>query len=147
MVQSSTRLTNFELDIRQMSSVPEKTQEERLEYILRNFDLDQAQQEAFDKSIFAIRAGISLIQGPPGTGKARVALVIILALVVLNLRVLLAAGSNKAVDNLAAAVANAMSSHPKLARSCVSLVRFKTPSYQLSVLQKDIGPACEKGKE
>ncbi len=120
-----------------MSKVPAEQQRERLQYILENFPLDETQRAAFDKSTRRICAGIHLIHGPPGTGKTRTALVIILTMTALDLRVLLAAGSNKGVDNLAVAFVKAISEHPKLARWCGRLVRFRTPAHQLSVLRAD----------
>jgi ATP-dependent RNA/DNA helicase IGHMBP2 len=112
-----------------MSNVLEGEKKKRLEYILRKFPLDKAQREAFNKSTSAICAGVHLIQGPPGTGKTRTALIIILALASLNLRVLLAAGSNKGVDNLGIAVAKAIQSDARLKSWCGRLVRFKTRTY------------------
>jgi hypothetical protein len=125
----------FELDIYKMSSIPEALKEKRLRYILSKFPLDEAQREAFNKSTSAICVGVHLIQGPPGTGKTRTALVIILALASLNLRVMLAAGSNKGVDNLAIAVAKAIQSDEFLKSWCGRLVRFKTRACQMAVLR------------
>ncbi|KAN0081108.1 hypothetical protein V8E54_004312 [Elaphomyces granulatus] len=53
----------------------------------------------------------------------------------LNLRVLLAAGSNKGVDNFAIAVAKAIQSDSFLRSWCGRLVRFKTRSCQMAVLR------------
>jgi len=125
----------FELDIWRMSTVPDEQKRERLDYILGKYKPDKTQYEAFLRSTRNIRAGIHLIQGPPGTGKTRTALIIILALASLKLRVLLAAGSNKGVDNLAVAVSKALSDK-KLGSWCGQLVRFQTPAHQLSVLRK-----------
>ncbi|KAN0081110.1 P-loop containing nucleoside triphosphate hydrolase protein [Elaphomyces granulatus] len=125
----------FELDIYKMSSVPEVEKRKRLGHILQKFPLDKTQRAAFNKSTSAICAGVHLIQGPPGTGKTRTALVIILALASLNLRVLLAAGSNKGVDNLAIAVANAIQSDSFLRNWCGQLVRFQTRTRQMAVLR------------
>ncbi|GFF45523.1 hypothetical protein IFM46972_07815 [Aspergillus udagawae] len=76
-------------------------------------------------------------QWPPGTGKTRTAVVIILLLMALNLKVLLVAGSNKGVDNLAEAVVAALSKHTPLQRWCGQLVRFRTPAYQLAQVRID----------
>ncbi|KAF7160020.1 hypothetical protein CNMCM5623_005566 [Aspergillus felis] len=122
----------FLLDARKMSEVLPPQQAERISYILENFPLDEAQQRAFPKSTFEITCGISLIQGAPGTGKTRTAMVIILLLMALDLKVLLVAGSNKGVDNLAEAVVTALDKHPRLRRWCGQIIRFRNPTYQLA---------------
>jgi hypothetical protein len=63
--------------------------------------------------------------------------VIILLLMALNLKVLLVAGSNKGIDNLAEAVVAALSKHTPLQRWCGQLVRFRTPAYQLAQVRID----------
>ncbi|KAJ9247806.1 hypothetical protein DTO207G8_7809 [Paecilomyces variotii] len=126
----------FELSIHQLSSLDRPTQEMRLAYILQKFPLSESQRRAFDRSIYHICAGVHLIQGPPGTGKTRTASVIILALACLHVRVLLAAGSNKGVDNLAAAVLRELDNDPTLSDWCDGqLVRLRSPSYQISSLR------------
>ncbi|KAG2026812.1 hypothetical protein GB937_001602 [Aspergillus fischeri] len=127
----------FRLDACEMSQLPQQQKAERIFYIEKNFPLDEAQREAFLKSTFQITCGVNLIQGPPGTGKTRTAVVIILLLMALDLKVLLVAGSNKGVDNLAEAVVAALSKHPRLQRWCGQLVRFRTPSYQLAQVRID----------
>lgn len=65
------------------------------------------------------------------TGKTRASLVIILALAALNLPVMIAAGSNKGVDNLAIAVAEALSQHGKPGNLIGSFYRVSTPARQI----------------
>lgn len=104
----------FVLDARKMSEVSSQQQDERIAYIEENFPLDEAQERAFSESTFEITCGVNLIQGPPGTGKTRTAMAIILLLMALDLKVLLVAGSNKGVDNLAESVVAALNKHPRL---------------------------------
>jgi hypothetical protein len=104
----------FLLNARQILTVPMKQQEERLEYISKVFTLDKTQSAAFKRSILSICGGIHLIQTPPGTGKTRTAMAIILMLAALNIKVLLATGSNKVVDNLAKELVKALKQHLKL---------------------------------
>ncbi|KAJ9222120.1 hypothetical protein DTO027B5_5086 [Paecilomyces variotii] len=135
----------FELSVNQISNVEPSLQEERLAYILQKFPLDETQREAFNRSISRICAGIHLIQGPPGTGKTHTAVVVVLAFACLNVRVMIAAGSNKGVDNLAAAVTKALRKDVKLLGWCGQLVRFRSPATQLSVLRaKSASPAIVK---
>ncbi|RHZ68274.1 DEAD/DEAH box helicase [Aspergillus thermomutatus] len=127
----------FLLDARKMSEVPPEQQDERISYIMKNFPLDEAQHQAFLKSTFEITCGVNLIQGPPGTGKTRTAMVIILLLMALDLKVLLVAGSNKGVDNLAEAVVATLNKHPQLQQWCGQFIRFRTPAYQLAQVRID----------
>ncbi|KAJ9193203.1 hypothetical protein DTO164E3_8027 [Paecilomyces variotii] len=129
----------FELDIYKLSNVEQDQKEHRLRYILDKFPLDEKQRKAFNRSVRQIVAGIHLIQGPPGTGKTHTALVIILAFACLGIRVLIAAGSNKGVDNLAAAVVKAVKKDAFISSWCGKVIRFRSPAYQLSAMQ-------EKGK-
>jgi ATP-dependent RNA/DNA helicase IGHMBP2 len=135
----------FLLDARKMSEVPLQQQDERIAYILENFPLDEAQHQAFLKSTFKVTCGINLIQGPPGTGKTRTAMVIILLLMALDLKVLLVAGSNKGVDNLAEAVVVALNKYPQLRQWCGQFIRFRTPSYQLAQVRIDSVNANQAG--
>ncbi|RHZ74961.1 hypothetical protein CDV55_109139 [Aspergillus turcosus] len=127
----------FVLDARKMSKLSSQLQDERIAYIEEIFPLDEAQQRAFSESTFEITCGVNLIQGPPGTGKTRTAMVIILMLMALNLKVLLVAGSNKGVDNLAESVVAALNEHPRLRQWCGQFIRFRTPTYQLAQVRID----------
>ncbi|KAJ9220017.1 hypothetical protein DTO207G8_5296 [Paecilomyces variotii] len=129
----------FELDIYKLSNVEQDQKEHRLRYILDKFPLDKTQRKAFNRSVRQIVAGIYLIQGPPGTGKTHTALVIILAFACRGIRVLIAAGSNKGVDNLAAAIVKAVKKDAFISSWCGKVIRFRSPAYQLSAMQ-------EKGK-
>ncbi|RDH36405.1 P-loop containing nucleoside triphosphate hydrolase protein [Aspergillus welwitschiae] len=121
----------FTLDVRQMSPVPPNLQQERVEYLSHIFRLDEAQKEAFQASLVKIVCGVSLIQGPPGTGKTSTAKAIICTAAALGCKILLVAGSNKGVDNLAEAVTKALQRDKRLQSWCGQLVRFRTPRYQL----------------
>ncbi|GIJ99306.1 hypothetical protein Aspvir_001436 [Aspergillus viridinutans] len=127
----------FLLDTWEMLEVPPEQQDERISYIMENFPLDKVQHQAFLKSTFEVTCGINLVPGPPGTGKTRTAIVIILLLMALDLKVLLAAGSNKGVDNLAEAVVTSLNKHPRLRQWCGQFIRFRTPSYQLARVRID----------
>ncbi|KAF7125947.1 hypothetical protein CNMCM5793_002306 [Aspergillus hiratsukae] len=135
----------FLLDARKISEVPLQQQDERIAYILENFPLDEAQHQAFLKSTFKVTCGVNLIQGPPGTGKTRTAMFIILLLMALDLKVLLVAGSNKGVDNLAEAVVAALNKYPQLRQWCGQFIRFRTPSYQLAQVRIDSANSNQAG--
>lgn len=127
----------FLLDAAQMSPLEEHVVSQRLAVLGKSFQLDNTQQDAYMRSVRRIIAGVSLIQGPPGTGKTHVAVAIIVTLACLGLKVLLAAGSNKAVDNLSTSVAKFLKNHPELKQWCGTLARARTPSWQLSLLRAD----------
>ncbi|KAF7166231.1 hypothetical protein CNMCM6106_002127 [Aspergillus hiratsukae] len=135
----------FLLDARKISEVPLQQQDERIAYILENFPLDEAQHQAFLKSTFKVTCGVNLIQGPPGTGKTSTAMFIILLLMALDLKVLLVAGSNKGVDNLAEAVVAALNKYPQLRQWCGQFIRFRTPSYQLAQVRIDSANSNQAG--
>ncbi|OJJ50613.1 hypothetical protein ASPZODRAFT_21166 [Penicilliopsis zonata CBS 506.65] len=127
----------FELNIEAMSELPADEKRKRLEWIAKSFPLDAYQSEAFRRSTTAIPGGVHLIKGPPGTGKTSTALVIILSLAALGIKVLVSAGSNKAVDNLTYAIYKALQKHQQLQVWCGTFCRFRTPSYQIAVIRKD----------
>jgi ATP-dependent RNA/DNA helicase IGHMBP2 len=123
----------FQLDVRQMSIVPEQARGERLAHINASFKTNEAQRVAMKQSTTRITAGISLIQGPPGTGKTRTAMIITLTLASLNFKVLLCAGSN---NNLTHTVARALKQDERLRSWCGQLTRLRTQPYQLGVLRQ-----------
>ncbi|KAE8323855.1 P-loop containing nucleoside triphosphate hydrolase protein [Aspergillus sergii] len=125
----------FVLDFQTVSPLQPHLQKERLAYIRRLFPLDDAQMAAFVNSTSTVTCGVSLIQGPPGTGKTRTAVAIILALTALRIKVLVVAGSNKAVDNLLESLALAAEKDKFLSVWCGQFVRFRTPAYQLSQIR------------
>ncbi|GAB1193628.1 hypothetical protein APSETT444_002849 [Aspergillus pseudonomiae] len=125
----------FVLDFKSVSPLEPHLQEERLEHIHRLFPLDAAQLQAFVNSTSRVTCGLSLIQGPPGTGKTRTAVAIILALTALKIKVLVVAGSNKAVDNLLESLVIAVAGDSLLRAWCGQFVRFRTPAYQLSQIR------------
>jgi ATP-dependent RNA/DNA helicase IGHMBP2 len=127
----------FTLSVTDLSPLSAEVIQERLDYMKNVFSLDPTQHEAYNNSLMKIIAGISLIQGPPGTGKTHVAVAIILTAACLNIKVLLAAGSNKAVDNLLNAIVKLLESHPKLAEWCGPLARAKTSAYQMSLVRRE----------
>jgi hypothetical protein len=127
----------MELDIWQMSILSEQEKAERLEYILHHFPLDESQKRAFNQSTRQLIGGLHIIQGPPGTGKTHTAVAIILAVASLGLRVLLAAGSNKGVDNLTIAVTKALEKHEKLKTWCGQLARVRTLAHQMAILRQN----------
>ncbi|GAA85870.1 hypothetical protein AKAW_03984 [Aspergillus luchuensis IFO 4308] len=121
----------FTLDVHQMSPVRPDVQRERIGHLSQTFRLDGAQREAFQASLVRVVCGVSLIQGPPGTGKTSTAKAIVCTAAALGCKILLVAGSNKGVDNLAAAVMKALQRDEQLRGWCGQLVRFRTPRYQL----------------
>lgn len=114
-----------------------------MKHIISQFPLDVAQEQAFRTSTTKIVCGVNLIQGPPGTGKTRTAMVIILVLASLGLKVLLAAGSNKGVDNLAEALVKALEGDSQLQAWCGQACRFRTPAHQLNQLRSDSTDECQ----
>lgn len=104
----------------------------RVDYILRNFRLDEHQRKAFDASVTATTCGIHLVQGPPGTGKTTTSVVIVLALAALQHKVMLAGGSNTGVDNLSEAIVKALKEHPQIRKWAGDLIRFRTPARQIA---------------
>ncbi|PYH29302.1 P-loop containing nucleoside triphosphate hydrolase protein [Aspergillus neoniger CBS 115656] len=106
-------------------------QRERIGHLSQTFRLDEAQREAFQASLVRVVCGVSLIQGPPGTGKTSTAKAIVCTAAALGCKILLVAGSNKGVDNLAEAVVKALQRDERLRGWCGQLVRFRTPRYQL----------------
>lgn len=127
----------FALDMRQHSALEASVKELRIKHILEKATLDPFQLEAFTKSTTAIPGGVMLIQGPPGTGKTKTAVPIVLSHAAIGLKVLIAAGSNKAVDNLTAAVFACLKGDVELRRWCGQLIRFRSPSWQMCVIRKD----------
>ncbi|PKY06173.1 P-loop containing nucleoside triphosphate hydrolase protein [Aspergillus campestris IBT 28561] len=127
----------FILNATQISELSGEEIERRLEYIMSRFPLDEAQERAFRTSTTQIVCGVNLIQGPPGTGKTRTAMVIILVLASLGLKVLLAAGSNKGVDNLAEALVKALEGDSYLQAWCGRACRLRTPAHQLNQLRSN----------
>ncbi|GKZ81434.1 hypothetical protein AnigIFM56816_005954 [Aspergillus niger] len=121
----------FTLDVRQMSPISPEDQQERLEHIWHTFRLDETQRRAFMASVTQIVCGVSLIQGSPGTGKSSTAKAIVCAAAALGCKILLVAGSNKGIDNLAETVIKALRRDERLQHWCGQLVRFRTPRYQL----------------
>jgi hypothetical protein len=125
---------HFKLDGTRMSKLEPRICRERVNHVLQVCSLDENQSKAFSSSVTSLVCGISLIQGPPGTGKTRTSTAIILAFACLGIRVVLAAGSNDGVNNLAESVAKTIESDPKI-RSWVGeygLIRLRTPSRQIA---------------
>ncbi|GKZ34345.1 hypothetical protein AbraIFM66950_004575 [Aspergillus brasiliensis] len=122
---------HFTFDVRNISTVPAELQQQRLQHICNAFPLDETQRKAFIASLLEVICGISLIQGPPGTGKTSTAKAVVCAVAALGCKVLLVAGSNRGVDNLAEAVMKAHDQDERLRAWCGQLVRFRTPRYQL----------------
>ncbi|QKX53991.1 uncharacterized protein TRUGW13939_01072 [Talaromyces rugulosus] len=127
----------MELDIWQMSILSEQEKAEKLEYIRHHFPLYESQKRAFNQTTRQLIGGLHIIQGPPGTGKTHTAVAIILAVTSLGLRVLLAAGSNKGVDNLTIAVTKALEKHEKLKTWCGQLACVRTLAHQMAILRQN----------
>lgn len=139
----------FQLDMMHSDQLSAAEVNERIDMILDMAKLDEGQLEAFKSSTSQIPCGVQLIQGPPGTGKTKTAVSVILAHVCMGHKVLLAAGSNKAVDNLANAVFKAMKSNADLRKLVGNLVRFRTPAYCMSVIRncsKNTNPIARVGE-
>ena len=126
----------FRMDAKESSDVPVDRMRERVEYIFQKFPLGRSQREAVERAIFHAVAGIHLIKGPPGNGKTRTIMVMMLILVCLNLKVLVCAGSNTAVDNLLYPFYVALNRDSKLRAWCGSYCRFRTPAYQMVTLRR-----------
>jgi hypothetical protein len=137
----------FVLNVAQLSPLEPEIVQRRLEYIRTVRILDDKQQEGYDKSLTRMVAGLSLILGPPGTGKTHVAVAIIVTAASLGLKVILAAGSDKAVDNLATAVLKFLDRHPQLKRWCGLLVRARTPGHQISILRANHANESQPNKQ
>ncbi|QKX58552.1 uncharacterized protein TRUGW13939_05677 [Talaromyces rugulosus] len=129
----------FVLDTAKMSGLEEHVIRDRLAVLEKTFQLDDTKRQAYTSSVRTIVAGVSIIQGPPGTGKTHVAVAIVVTLASLGLKVLLAAGSNKAVDNVSTAIAKFFHKHPQLKQWCGILTRARTPTWQLSLLRANSG--------
>ncbi|CAI7637547.1 unnamed protein product [Penicillium bialowiezense] len=126
----------FELDVREVSVLDQKLKDERLDYIEKKFKLDNSQRQAVNKSVFQVVAGIHLVKGPPGNGKTRTTVVMILILACLGMKVLISAGSNRAVDTLLLAYHEALKEDQRLQEWCGGYCRFRTPAYQMAVLRR-----------
>ncbi|KAL4885518.1 P-loop containing nucleoside triphosphate hydrolase protein [Aspergillus karnatakaensis] len=125
----------FILDACKISTVPQEQQQARIRFILEKYPLDAAQLEAFQAAVTRIVCGLCLIQGPPGTGKTRTALVIILVLACLDIKVMLAAGLNQAVDKLLQGVIDAIHEHEPIRSWIGTVTRSRTLSCQLAELR------------
>jgi hypothetical protein len=103
-------LNCFVLDAETMSGLEEHVIRERLAVLEKTIQLDDTQRQAYTSSVRSIVAGISIIQGPLGIGNTPVAVAIVVTLASLGLKVLLATGSNKAVDNVSTAIPDSSTS-------------------------------------
>ncbi|KAL3473591.1 P-loop containing nucleoside triphosphate hydrolase protein [Aspergillus californicus] len=136
---------HFIVNVRSMSPLPMQAQAERMEYIKKHFPLNDDQQLALERSLTRIVCGVHLVQGATGTGKSRVALVTTLILAVLEIPVLLAAKSDRGVDNLTRAVAEALKRHPRIQSWAGQLVRFHSYARQVAELRS--GSPCPTQSE
>ncbi|CRG89918.1 hypothetical protein PISL3812_06957 [Talaromyces islandicus] len=141
----------FKWSILERTSLDLETAKWRINSIKKACRLDTTQLEAYEKSLFYMVAGMSLVQGPPGTGKSHLGVAIIVTIASLGFKVLLTAGSNKAVDSLSAAVAKFLNRNPEVKTWCGKFVRARTPGYQLGLFHELIvgssesqGPAKNK---
>jgi hypothetical protein len=141
----------FKWSVLERTSLDLETAKWRINSIKKACRLDKTQLEAYENSLFYMIAGMSLVQGPPGTGKSHLGVAIITTVASLGFKVLLTAGSNKAVDNISAAVAKFLNRNPEVKAWCGEFVRARTPGYQLSLFHELIvgssesqGPAKNK---
>ncbi|RDW81349.1 uncharacterized protein DSM5745_04906 [Aspergillus mulundensis] len=118
-----------------MSTVPQPVWEERLEYLKTHFKLDSAQEVAFNASVRAIKCGLSLFQGSDGSGRELTSIVIILALACLDISIMIAADSDKGIDDLTSGLARVLRAHPKLQGWVGSLFRLRSRARQMSQIR------------
>ncbi|MCJ1394725.1 hypothetical protein MMC18_007605 [Xylographa bjoerkii] len=95
--------------------------------IKRILTLDQSQDKAFDDVFGDVAAGLVIIQGPPGTGKTRVNAGIAIFAAFLGLKVLVAAGSNGAVDALMLKIVELLEDNPQIRLPGI-VVRYRAPA-------------------
>ncbi|KAJ5947740.1 P-loop containing nucleoside triphosphate hydrolase protein [Penicillium verhagenii] len=125
----------FQLNMMQSNQLSASEVDTRIQRILDLAKLDQCQLDAFRASTSRIPGGLQLIQGPPGTGKTKTATSIILAHALVGHKVLLTAGSNKAVENLTNGVFKVIKSNVDIEKLVGDIVRFRTPAYCMSVIR------------
>lgn len=133
----------FKWNVLEETNLDLETAQWRINFIKKVCRLDTTQLEAYHRSLFYMVAGMSLVQGPPGTGKSQLGVAIIATVASLGFKVLLTARSNKAVDNLSAAVAKFLNRHPEVKAWCGEFVRARTPGYQLSMFHELIVGSSE----
>ena len=127
----------FELSFQQLSPLQLGEQNSKLAAIKALWDkeLDPAQRKAVEQSVRKIAGGLSLIEGPPGCGKTYAAVHILAAAIALGIKVLLTAASNKAVDNLLAALYRFYQSHDGFEEKSKLAIRLRTAGVQFACLR------------
>ncbi|MEA2052740.1 MAG: IGHMBP2 family helicase [Euryarchaeota archaeon] len=116
------RLPRWRKDKLLGNSAPEFTQADKIEFF--NTKLNKSQQEAVIRSLAA--RDFFLIHGPPGTGKTITCVEVIAQLIKRGNRILTAADSNVAVDNLV----------ERLDRIGVNVVRIGHPARIIPALRR-----------
>lgn len=141
----------FRWSVLERTSLHLETAKWRINFIKKACRLDTTQLEAYEKSLFHMAAGMTLVQGPPCTEKSYLCVAIIASVTSLGFKVLLTAGSNKAVENLSTAIAKVLNRNPEVKTWCGEFVRARTPGYRLSLFHqlivgspKSQGPAKNK---
>lgn len=104
----------FQLNVKYVSTVPPDLQDERIKYILKKPALDASQLQAVTMSVFKAVAGVHIVQGPSGNRKTRTTLIMLLILASLEMKVLISAGPDRAVDTLFLSFHRALEGDPKL---------------------------------
>ncbi|KAJ5744428.1 hypothetical protein N7533_009298 [Penicillium manginii] len=133
LAPGSWLLLYFELNVQYDFQVPPDVKKEHIEYIQAKYALGDSQLE---KSVFKVVAGILLVKDPPGKGKTRPTLVMLRILASLDIKVLVCAGSNQAVDTLLLAFHKALKGDKKLKNWCGDYYRFRTAGYQMTSLRR-----------